>query len=216
MCAMQVMQFRSSCCILLCDCAQSPICAARTHCALSWRSRFERCQLKCYFVMRSNFRFSSSTRSIACSRCWSTATSRSESAILLLNCFDFDAGGSEYQPCDRQRHLQRRLPSKVLGCTFSSRLLCHAPVFCCFPCMMNVSGLLVALLYSSDPLCCAQAAMAIANCALEPANADVIISQQVFRHLVGRIARSFISRVLCAGWWVLSALLTRHSMQQAP
>ena len=40
-------------------------------------------------------------------------------------------------------------------------------------------GLLIALLHSSDTLCCAQAAMAIANCALEPANADVIICQQV-------------------------------------
>jgi hypothetical protein len=40
-------------------------------------------------------------------------------------------------------------------------------------------GLLVAVLHSGDPLSCAQAAMAIANCALDPANADVIISQQV-------------------------------------
>jgi hypothetical protein len=45
--------------------------------------------------------------------------------------------------------------------------------------MTSALGLLIALLHNSDTLCCAQAAMAIANCALEPANADVIISQQV-------------------------------------
>ncbi len=45
--------------------------------------------------------------------------------------------------------------------------------------MTSMLGLLVAVLHSGDPLSCAQAAMAIANCALDPANADVIISQQV-------------------------------------
>jgi hypothetical protein len=35
---------------------------------------------------------------------------------------------------------------------------------------------------SQHTLCCAQAAMAIANCALEPTNADVIIAQQVNKY----------------------------------
>ena len=102
--------------------------------------------------------------------------------------------------------------------------MCHllqVAAACYAPLVSNIicnAGLLVALLHSSDSLCCAQAAMAIANCALEPANANFIISQQV-KFAVPAVAlplRSLIRRALFPGLCLLSVLSTPRSMQPEP